>query len=361
MSTSLVDLFLMVNFATRLALPFKKWPAYKTGVIDESGTIVTPPDKRTTEQSKSFQTFDVVVRNLKRLLEMIPGGSSPVMSTAAALLLLKEYRGEIPDHVDSYEGPLLECLKIVGRSPVLTEEMSVVGGGSVAGADGSTGPARFTGRRVFDVSPRGLLGLRNGKKPHRNYKHEDVDDEGTAEAMKTYAQTFPKAGIIARCKSTGHMVTVKHGRAMAANEQAEIDTRMDVLESALTELDDRLANLQEVSLADIASHIGSIDPGSVVQYVKHIPIATDGSTIAGVRDAYGKVVKKAKALWKRHKQGLLGKDVKRVVRRTKAAPKLAKIKAVKVVKATKAAKVQTLQRARTRIRKSKPSRPMNMG
>ena len=37
--TSTVDLYIVYQFIRRLATPFKEWPAYKTGVIDERGNI----------------------------------------------------------------------------------------------------------------------------------------------------------------------------------------------------------------------------------------------------------------------------------------------------------------------------------
>ena len=46
--TSTVDLYIVYQFIRRLATPFKEWPAYKTGVIDERGNI----KKKTKEQEQ---------------------------------------------------------------------------------------------------------------------------------------------------------------------------------------------------------------------------------------------------------------------------------------------------------------------
>ena len=40
--TSAVDLFVVYQFIKRLATPFNKWDAFKSGVINQRGDIVTP-------------------------------------------------------------------------------------------------------------------------------------------------------------------------------------------------------------------------------------------------------------------------------------------------------------------------------
>ena len=88
--TSAVDMFVVYQFIRRLATPFNKWDAYKTGVIDDRGNIKVKPKDRTPEQRRSFKVFDVMITKLKRLLEKIPGGRSRLASYAAALYLIKE-------------------------------------------------------------------------------------------------------------------------------------------------------------------------------------------------------------------------------------------------------------------------------
>ena len=89
-STNVVDLFVVYQFIRRLATPFNKWEAYKTGVIDERGNILVIPRRRNREQTQSFRIFDVMILKLKRLLEKIPGGKTRLASYAAALYLVKE-------------------------------------------------------------------------------------------------------------------------------------------------------------------------------------------------------------------------------------------------------------------------------
>ena len=50
MASSAVDIFMVYQFLKRLALPYDKWDAYKTGVIDKDGNIITPKNKRDFQQ-----------------------------------------------------------------------------------------------------------------------------------------------------------------------------------------------------------------------------------------------------------------------------------------------------------------------
>lgn len=87
-----VDLFLVYQFIRRLATPFDKWDAYKEGVIDDKGNILIKKKDRDSKQKKAFGVFDVMVRNMKRILAKLPGGSTRLASYAAALFLIKEHK-----------------------------------------------------------------------------------------------------------------------------------------------------------------------------------------------------------------------------------------------------------------------------
>ena len=90
LNEGVVDIFMGYQFLKRLATPFKKWDAFKSGVINDKGDILIKKNKRTQEQKKSFQIFDVMILKLKRLLGKIPGGKTRIASYAAALWLIKE-------------------------------------------------------------------------------------------------------------------------------------------------------------------------------------------------------------------------------------------------------------------------------
>lgn len=89
--STLVDLYVVYRILRKLTTPFRDWPAYKTGVIDERGNILkSSKDRVTNTDQQSFNKFDLMILKLKKLLEKVPGGKSKFASYAAALLLIKE-------------------------------------------------------------------------------------------------------------------------------------------------------------------------------------------------------------------------------------------------------------------------------
>ena len=85
-----VDAFVLFVFIRRLVRPFKDWPAYKLGLIDEHGNFIVPKNKRTDDQKDSVSYLDKLIINLKRLLAKVPGGATMLATYAAALYLLHE-------------------------------------------------------------------------------------------------------------------------------------------------------------------------------------------------------------------------------------------------------------------------------
>jgi hypothetical protein len=93
-----VDLFLVYQFIRRLVTPFSEWDAYKLGIIDERGNILKKRrELRRQEEQKAFGIFDILVLNLKKLLERLPAGQTRLASYAAALWLIREHKAFTPD------------------------------------------------------------------------------------------------------------------------------------------------------------------------------------------------------------------------------------------------------------------------
>jgi hypothetical protein len=93
----MVDLFLVYSFIRRLATPFIEWDAYKLGIIDERGNILRKrKDLRLQQERAAFGVFDVLVLNLKKLLERLPAGQTRLASYAAALWLIREWNAFTP-------------------------------------------------------------------------------------------------------------------------------------------------------------------------------------------------------------------------------------------------------------------------
>jgi hypothetical protein len=92
LSEGVVDLFVLYKILKSLVTPFEKWEAFDLGVIDKTGKILIPKNKRTSKQKKSLTKFDLFILKIKKLLGKIPGGKSRIASYAAALWFLKEQK-----------------------------------------------------------------------------------------------------------------------------------------------------------------------------------------------------------------------------------------------------------------------------
>lgn len=88
---TLTGTLIAYQFIKRLVKPFDEWEAYKLGIIDADGKTLKEPE--TIQEKKAFDKVDVLIRNIKVLIEKIPFGKSKLGSLAAALWLLKEHHG----------------------------------------------------------------------------------------------------------------------------------------------------------------------------------------------------------------------------------------------------------------------------
>ena len=87
-----IDLLLTYRVIKMLVTPFEKTDAYKYGIIDKNGKVLRKNKTLTVAKEKdSYTILHRFVFNLKRLINLIPGGKSKLGTYAAALgLLLKE-------------------------------------------------------------------------------------------------------------------------------------------------------------------------------------------------------------------------------------------------------------------------------
>ena len=87
-----IDLLITYRVIKMLVTPFEKTDAYKYGIIDKNGKVLRKNKTLTVAKEKdSYTILHRFVFNLKRLINLIPGGKSKLGTYAAALgLLLKE-------------------------------------------------------------------------------------------------------------------------------------------------------------------------------------------------------------------------------------------------------------------------------
>ena len=84
------DMVYTFRFIRMLVLDWKKWDAYKEGVIDEKGKRIKSQPLDTDARKSSYTPFIRLAANVKRLLNKVPGLGNSLGSFAAGLFLIKE-------------------------------------------------------------------------------------------------------------------------------------------------------------------------------------------------------------------------------------------------------------------------------
>jgi hypothetical protein len=163
----IVDTVLVYKFIKRLVTPFNKWDAFKLGIIDADGKILKNESQRkSVKEREAFTPFDILVLNIKKLLEKIPGGSTKLGSYAAALWLMREYN----ENSDVNENSLREYVDYTLNEYNVNREFEKIfeeGEGIIANAVGN-------GENVEGIGPgkKGEPGF--SKKSMKNYKKNNA-------------------------------------------------------------------------------------------------------------------------------------------------------------------------------------------
>jgi hypothetical protein len=173
MSGPIIDTVTTYQFIKRLATPFDKWKAYKLGIIDKDGRVLRPRNElKTPAEKDAWGRFDILVANLKKIMNKVPGLSSRLGSIAAAMFLMKEGLDQPEDDLDFLEEKVIQY-------SVLVEDM---GAGAVAGNNAGGGQIAGIG-----VGPSGEPGMSPRK---TKYQRGNASDEGkqTATVKKIMKQ-----------------------------------------------------------------------------------------------------------------------------------------------------------------------------
>ncbi len=83
-----VDLIILYRIIKILATPWRDQEAYHLGLINANGKLVREP--KTPQELNAYNYLHRFIFNIKRLIELVPGGKTKIGTYAAALLLLKE-------------------------------------------------------------------------------------------------------------------------------------------------------------------------------------------------------------------------------------------------------------------------------
>ena len=95
------DLGYAFRFLKLLTTPWEKLEAYKLGIVDKRGrNLKKAKELKTSEEKSAYTIFHRLVFNVKRLLQLIPGGKTKIASYAAALFLIKEHTGMSEEKIE---------------------------------------------------------------------------------------------------------------------------------------------------------------------------------------------------------------------------------------------------------------------
>lgn len=201
-----VDLSTAFRMVKILYQDWTSTKAYKLGIIDEQGNKLRSPVGL--DEKSAYSPFIRLVFRLKRLLAMVPGGTSKIGSLAAAYAMLREGEDEIDisrlskEDIDS-----------------LFEDTPVNVSGGVAGSDKPIGQVlrrnwkdmeTFGGSNVFDVEPCTYSKCKEAKQKYERWdKYVSEEDGEVGQDILKFARTYPGKGIVLREKGTNAMVYLK--------------------------------------------------------------------------------------------------------------------------------------------------------
>lgn len=127
-------------FLKKLTTPFVDTAAYALDLIDERGKILKKiKDLKTTEEREALTRLDVLIFNLKRIIEKLPLGRTKLGSIAAALFLIKESKGIITSNLEGsdifLESAILDYFERVDYVRLSEMAANVSGAGAIAGVN----------------------------------------------------------------------------------------------------------------------------------------------------------------------------------------------------------------------------------
>ena len=134
----------LLYFLRKLVTPCVKTDAYKLGLIDENGVRLKKiADLKTTAEKNALTRWDILVFNIKRLIEKLPLGKTKLATLATALFLLRESNSLIQSELEESElalGMMIEShIKGMNKThiaKVYENIANVSGSGMMAGLNG---------------------------------------------------------------------------------------------------------------------------------------------------------------------------------------------------------------------------------
>jgi hypothetical protein len=211
-----MDTYIVYKFIKLVSSPWKNWEAYRLGIIDDEGTILKKR-RKSTEEKNNFTLFHRLTRNIKRLIEKMPGGKTKIGKAVAAYFLLREelirmgsnkkqinevfmkYLKEEsePEVVLMMESAIDNDFGITFEDAITTADIAIVPTPMVSDPDG-----KAMGMYYYTCSTDVYNKCMKGKRKTGRWQQYLEGDE-RAEGIKNWAKLNAKSGIMIQDKTTG--------------------------------------------------------------------------------------------------------------------------------------------------------------
>ncbi len=205
-----IDLVYVVRFLRTLTTPWTAMDAFRTGVINATGDVIVPKSKQSEAQKDSYSKFDVLVWNLKKLIEKVPLGKSTVAKYTAALALLKEDVAP-----EEFNVLVLEFAKYLESSNDKESVELLMNENFTGGIDMVDGGRKkvhadeeHAGDAVFHVDPEVFHKSMQGKSRYARYKTYVGEDE-IGVKVKDYAKSNPNKNVMLKDKQSGALLYLR--------------------------------------------------------------------------------------------------------------------------------------------------------
>ena len=220
----IIDNVIAMRIIYLLVQPFESTDAFKNGLIDANGNKLKKATTR--EEKKSTSMLHRLVWNLKRIINLAPGGSTRIGSMVAAYMLVKEaYENRLPES-DSIEFfnenfnrvwnlPFEEREIVEDAFSVLLEDTPANSTGDAVSTDT---PTMKKARKFaeFQVDDEVFNKFKNGKAKFRKWsEYLNLEDESQKQ-IYDFARRQPK-GIIVLKNSEGSLRGIRYSRKGSGN------------------------------------------------------------------------------------------------------------------------------------------------
>lgn len=219
----IIDNVIALRIIYLLVQPFEQTDAFKLGLIDASGNKLKKAETR--EEKNSTSMLHRLVWNLKRIINIAPGGSTRIGSMVAAYMLVKEaYESNIT--VDDSTKYFTENFDRVwnlpfGERDLVEDAFSVLLEDAPANSTAAVStdvpvvrrPRKFA---EFQVDDDVFNKFKNGKAKFRKWSEYLNLEDSAQKQIYDFARKQPR-GIIVLKDSTGNLRGIRYSRKGSGN------------------------------------------------------------------------------------------------------------------------------------------------